>query len=46
MKAAFFLGPEKIEIREEEKPKVEDGEVLIKVMYSAICGTDVMSFLE
>ncbi len=41
MKAAFFLGPEKIEIREEEKPKVEDGEVLIKVMYSAICGTDV-----
>ena len=44
LKAAFFLGPEKIEIREVEVPRVEEGEVLIKVAACAICGTDVRIF--
>ena len=44
MKAAFFLGPEKMEIREVEVPQVEEGEVLLRVAACAICGTDVRIF--
>ena len=41
MKAAVYLGPEKLEIREVEKPSCKAGEALIKVKACAICGTDV-----
>jgi L-iditol 2-dehydrogenase len=41
MKAAVYLGPEKIEIREVEKPVCGKGEVLLKVSACAVCGTDV-----
>lgn len=41
MKAAFFVAPGKMEVREVEKPVVKEGEVLVRIMYSAICGTDV-----
>jgi len=44
LKAAFFLGPEKMEIREVEVPQVEEGEVLLRVAACAICGTDVRIF--
>ena len=44
MKAAFFLGPGKMEIQETDLPRVEEGEVLIKVAACAICGTDVRIF--
>ena len=44
MKAAVFLGKEKIETRELDIPKLRDGEILIKVMASGICGTDVHIF--
>ncbi|MEN3185069.1 MAG: zinc-dependent dehydrogenase [Atribacterota bacterium] len=44
MKAAFFLGPGKMEVKEVEIPRVEEGEVLIKVAACAICGTDVRIF--
>lgn len=44
MKAAFFLGPGKIEVRDVEVPRVEEGEILIKVAACAICGTDVRIF--
>lgn len=44
MRAAFFLGPGKMEVRDVEIPRVEDGEILIKVAACAICGTDVRIF--
>jgi L-iditol 2-dehydrogenase len=44
MKAAVFLAPGKIEIRDVERPKCRKGEVLMKVRACAICGTDVRIF--
>lgn len=41
MKAGIYLGQENIEIRELAIPKVGDRDVLIKNIYSSICGTDV-----
>lgn len=41
MRAGIYLGQENIEIRELTIPKVGDGDVLIKNIYSSICGTDV-----
>lgn len=44
MKAGIYLGKEKIEIRELPLPEVGDNDVLIKNIYSSICGTDVAVF--
>ena len=44
MKAALFLGPEQMEIREIPTPKAEKGEVVIKVKACAICGTDLRTY--
>lgn len=44
MKSAIFNGPEKIEVKQCEKPVCSDEEILIKVNYCAICGTDVRTF--
>jgi len=44
MKAAVYLGPEKIEIKEVETPVPKEKEVLIKVKSCAVCGTDVRIF--
>lgn len=41
MKAAVFTEPGKIKVMEVDKPKVGDREVLIKVKYCGICGTDM-----
>ncbi|HID95048.1 MAG TPA: alcohol dehydrogenase [Candidatus Latescibacteria bacterium] len=41
MKAAIFLGPEKMEVREVPRPGCGDGEILIRVGACAVCGTDV-----
>lgn len=41
MKAAIYLGKEKIEIREVPMPVCGDNDVVIKNLYSSICGTDV-----
>jgi len=41
MKAAVYLGPEEVEIREVPKPTCGPNEILIKVGACAICGTDV-----
>lgn len=38
------IGNERIETQELEMPKVKDDEVLVKVMASGICGTDVHIF--
>lgn len=44
MRAAVYLGPGKIVVRDVEKPEPERGEVLIKVAACAVCGTDVRIF--
>ena len=41
MKAGVMVEPEKIEIREVKTPDYGDNEVLIKVKYCGICGTDI-----
>lgn len=44
MKAGIYLGKEKVEIREMPIPEVGDNDVLVKNIYSGICGTDVAVF--
>jgi len=44
MKAAVILQPNRIETQEVPIPEPEAGEVLIKVMASGICGTDIHIF--
>ncbi len=44
MKAAVFLGDEKIEIQDIPEPKPRKDEVLVKVGLCGICGTDVHIF--
>lgn len=44
MKAAIYLGKESIEIRELPMPRCGDDDVIIKNIYSGICGTDVAVF--
>jgi 2-desacetyl-2-hydroxyethyl bacteriochlorophyllide A dehydrogenase len=41
MKAAMFIEPGKIEIQQVNIPEIADDEVLIKVKYCGICGTDM-----
>jgi L-iditol 2-dehydrogenase len=45
MKAAFLVGPKKVEIREVPTPAPGKGEVLIRVREAGICGTDYALFL-
>lgn len=40
MKAAIYLGKKSIEIRNLQKPVVGENDVLIKNLYSSVCGTD------
>lgn len=40
MKAAVFKGIENIKVEEVPKPEIKDEEVLIKIKYCSICGTD------
>lgn len=46
MKTGIYLGKENIEIKEVEMPKVGDNDVLIKNIYSSICGTDVAVYKQ
>ncbi|CUH94953.1 hypothetical protein P22_1022 [Propionispora sp. 2/2-37] len=41
MKAAVYYGPKDIRIEEREIPQIGAGDVLVRVQYCAICGTDV-----
>lgn len=41
MKSAIYLGKENIEVKEVPIPECGDNDVLIKNIYSSICGTDV-----
>lgn len=46
MKSAIYLGKENIKIIETKLPKVGDNDVLIKNVYSSICGTDAAVFMH
>ena len=45
MKAAVMTGTRKMEIQERDIPKAKPGEVLVKIEYVGICGSD-MHFFE
>ena len=45
MKGAFFEEPHIVKIRDDlEKPKIKNDEVLVKVKYCGICGSDLESY--
>lgn len=44
MKAGIYLGKERVELRELPMPKVGDNDVLLKNIYSSVCGTDAAVF--
>ena len=44
MRAAVYLGPEKIELRTVPIPEPVDGEILVKVRAATTCGTDVKTY--
>ena len=44
MKSGIYLGKERIEIKEMPIPEVGENDVLVKNIYSGICGTDVAVF--
>lgn len=41
MKALVFNGPKNFVVKEVELPEVKKGEILVKVKYAGVCGTDV-----
>lgn len=41
MKAAVFYGPKNVKFENREIPNIDKGDILIRVKYCAICGTDV-----
>jgi L-iditol 2-dehydrogenase len=44
MRAAVFLGPREMELREVPRPAAGPGEVLVKIAACAVCGTDLRIF--
>ncbi|MHC4104019.1 MAG: zinc-dependent alcohol dehydrogenase [Planctomycetota bacterium] len=44
MKSAVFVEKQKIEIQEIPRPEIESGEVLLKVEYCGICGSDIHAY--
>ena len=46
MKAGIYLGKENVEVREIPTPELDDNDVLIKNIYSSVCGTDLHSLCE
>ena len=46
MKAAIYLGQENVEVRELPNPVCGDHDVVIKNIYSSICGTDVAVYMH
>lgn len=46
MKSAIYLGKENIEIRSVPLPEIGENDVLIKNIYSSICGTDVAVYQQ
>lgn len=46
MKAGIYLGKGNVEVRELDMPEVGDNDVLIRNIYSSICGTDVAVYTK
>lgn len=46
MKAAVLVGLKRMELQEKPKPVIQSGEVLVKVEYCGICGSDVHGYLN
>jgi (R,R)-butanediol dehydrogenase / meso-butanediol dehydrogenase / diacetyl reductase len=46
MKVAVYTGTQEIDIQDRPKPQVQRGEVLVKVAYCGICGSDVHGYLS
>lgn len=44
MKAGQYISPTCVEVRNIETPKPKENEVLVKVTYGGICGTDMMIY--
>ncbi len=44
MKAARLVGPRQFEILDVEKPVPQPGEVLVRIEYAAICGSDLLTY--
>jgi L-iditol 2-dehydrogenase len=44
MKAAVYEGKENIVIRDVAQPKLDDGEVLLKIHACSVCGTDLRTY--
>lgn len=44
MKAVRIEEPYKIEVTEIEKPKIKEGEALLRICYCGVCGADVASY--
>ena len=44
MKAAVFTGKEEVQVLDVPKPRVGPGEVLIRVAYCGICGSDINAY--
>jgi (R,R)-butanediol dehydrogenase / meso-butanediol dehydrogenase / diacetyl reductase len=45
MMASVWTGPEQVETREVVRPEPTEDEVLVRVAYAGICGTDLMIYL-
>jgi (R,R)-butanediol dehydrogenase/meso-butanediol dehydrogenase/diacetyl reductase len=46
MRAAVIEGPAEVVVREVERPQPADGEVLVRIEYCGICGTDLHTALD
>lgn len=44
MKAAVYYTNKDVRVEERPKPEIKEGEILVKVIASGICGTDVMEW--
>jgi 2-desacetyl-2-hydroxyethyl bacteriochlorophyllide A dehydrogenase len=44
MKAARLVGPRQFEILDVETPSPKDGEVLVRMEYASICGSDLLNY--
>ena len=44
MKAMYISAPGQVEIRDVEMPVRKEGEVLLKLLYGGICGSDLGSY--
>jgi (R,R)-butanediol dehydrogenase/meso-butanediol dehydrogenase/diacetyl reductase len=44
MQAGVYLGKEYLQVREWPEPKLEANEILVRVRYAGICGTDMLIF--